>query len=144
MGCEQWITLFFWSATTCGLSAVFRAIVYCYFASVLILPKVTGSQRSKVNCICVCMCLGLSFGFCDIYLFVRPNISDSFVTKGLAIFLQVSSSNAVGRFSVPSLTRVYSSCNLSSSQFEISWCVLTLSCTLCLDKGVQPSQVVNF
>lgn len=79
MGCKQQVA-FSESVTSCALPAVFRAIVYCRFASVLTLPKVTGSQRSKVNCVCVCICLGLSFGFCDIYLFVRPNISDSFVT----------------------------------------------------------------
>lgn len=83
--------------------AVSRAGVYCYFASVLILPKVTGSQRSKVNCVCVCMCLGPSFAFCDIDLFVRPNISDSSVTKGLAVFLRASGPGACGL--VPSLPR---------------------------------------
>lgn len=88
------------------------AVVYCSFASVLTPPKVTGSQRSKVNCTCVCMCLGLSFGFCDIDLFVRPNVSDpSGTTPGLAVLYTFFSSHAIGS----SVSQVYPSCQFSRS-----------------------------
>lgn len=56
----------FWECNRVWSTAVFRAVVYCYFASVLTLPKVTGSQRSKVTvhvCVCVWVWVSVSVTF---------------------------------------------------------------------------------
>lgn len=72
------------------------------------------------------MCLGLSFGFCDIDLFVRPNVSDSSVTtSGLTVLHMFSAPmQLVSSVSLPrrrfTLLAILVACDL---KLYVTWCL---------------------